>query len=314
MVSWRIRVSMAAIQPRMRMAFTAYHRPSTLEAALALLRAEPSLVLAGGTDLYPARAAAEAWMRPLAARPVLDITAIPGLDAITHGADGTRIGACVTWARLRDAETLPDAFDGLRAAARQVGGAQVQNRATLLGNLCNASPAADGVPPLLALGASIELTHAAGSTRRLPLEAFLLGNRRTDRAPDELATAILIPPQPAGARSGFRKLGARSHLVISIAMASGVIALEAGRITAARLALGACSAVAQRLPEAEGAILGQRADPAVLAMAILPQHLDRLTPIDDPRASAAYRRHAALVLLRRLIAGLAAPAATPCPA
>lgn len=288
------------------MAAAAYHRPSTLDAALALLRDEAPLILAGGTDLYPARAAAEAWMRPPPERPVLDITALPGLDRITQDAGQTRIGARVTWAAIRDTVHLPAAFDGLRAAARQVGGAQVQNRATLLGNLCNASPAADGVPPLLALDAAVELASAARGTRTLPLATFLLGNRRTARAPDELATAILVPPQPEAARGRFEKLGARSHLVISIAMAAGVIEVVAGRIAAVRLAIGACSPVAQRLPEAEAALLGQPADPQALALALRPDHLATLAPIDDVRATAAYRREAALVLLRRLVAWLVA--------
>lgn len=284
------------------MAASAYHRPDSLAAALAILRDATPLILAGGTDLYPAQAAAEAWMRPLPDRPVLDITAIPAMATL----EPTRIGARVTWAAIRDAAHLPAAFDGLRAAARQVGGAQVQNRATLLGNLCNASPAADGVPPLLALDARIELASAARGTRTLALAEFLRGNRSTARAPDELATALLIPPQPHHARGGFLKLGARSHLVISIAMAAGVIAVEAGRVVAARLAIGACAPVAQRLPEAEAALLGRPAEPAGLAAAILPRQLAPLAPIDDVRASAAYRREAALVLLRRLVAGLAA--------
>ena len=288
----------------------AYHRPQTLPAALALLSTAAPVVLAGGTDLYPARAAAGAWMRPAPERPVLDITAIPALRAIDHDATGTRIGAAVPWAAIRDATHLPPAFapafECLRAAARQVGGAQVQNRATLLGNLCNASPAADGVPPLLALGACVEIASAARGTRTLPLSAFILGNRRTALAPDELATAILLPPQPHAARGGFRKLGARSHLVISIAMAAGVIAMEGGRVTAAKLAIGACSPVAQRLLQAEAALLGQRAEPTALAAALLPRHLGPVAPIDDVRATADYRRHAALVLLRRLVAGLVA--------
>ncbi len=287
------------------MAASAYHRPSTLPDALALLRDAAPAILAGATDLYPARAAAEAWMRQGPERPILDITGIAALRGIAHGPEGTRIGAAVTWAEIRDAARLPPAFDGLRAAAREVGGAQVQNRATVLGNLCNASPAADGAPPLLALGACVEVASAARGTRTLPLAAFILGNRRTALAPDELATALLVPSQSPTARGGVLKLGARSHLVISIAMAAGVIDTRSGRVTAARLAVGACSPVAQRLLQAEAAILGQPADPEALAAAILPRHLGPLAPIDDVRATAAYRRHAALVLLRRLVAGLA---------
>jgi CO/xanthine dehydrogenase FAD-binding subunit len=290
------------------MAHPAYHRPDSLDAALALLRDEGPLVLAGGTDIYPARAAATAWMRPLPDRPVLDISALPGLRGIADAGEHWRLGALVTWAALRDAAWLPPCFDGLRAAAGQIGGVQVQNRATLLGNLCNASPAADGVPPLLTLGAVVELASAARGLRRLPLAAFVLGNRRTALAPDELATGLLIPKRPPDAtRGGFLKLGARSHLVISIAMVAAVLDSASGHVTQARLAVGACSAVAQRLLQAEAALIGLPLAGPALAAALHPRHLAPIDPIDDMRASADYRRTAALVLLRRLLAELAAP-------
>ncbi len=277
----------------------AYLRPLSLDAALAMLAATPGCQpLAGGTDVFPARAGAEVWLNR-DPRPLLDLSGVAALAGIGETPAGWRIGALATWAQLC-ATPLPAAFDGLKQAAHQVGGAQVQNRGTLVGNLCNASPAADGVPPLLTLGARVELTGPAGA-RTLPLANFLLGNRRTALGPGELATAILIPPPAANARSGFLKLGARSHLVISIAMAAGLFTMEAGIIRDARLAIGACAATAQRLPLAEAALLDAPPDPARL----LPGHLASLTPIDDVRASAAYRRHAALVLLRRLVERLA---------
>ena len=293
------------------MAAAAYRRPGTLAEALALLaEAGPArpLVLAGGTDLYPAQAAAEAWMRPEPPGAVLDITALPRLSAIEDRGDHHRIGALVTWAALRDAaDALPAWFEGLRAAAAQVGGAQVQNRGTVVGNLCNASPAADGMPPLLTLDAELELASEARGVRRLPLADFVLGNRRTALAPDELALALVVPKRAAGARGGFLKLGARRYLVISVAVAAGVVEAEGGRVAAARLALGACSPVAQRLPAAEAALAGMPVEPSALAAALRPEHLSPLSPIGDVRASAAYRQEAALVLLRRLVAQLAAP-------
>lgn len=287
-----------------------YRRPGTLAEALALLAAAPGehamppLLLAGGTDVYPARATAEAWLRHVP-RPVLDLSAIAGLSGIEDRADHHRIGAGATWAALRDAP-LPPWFDALRQAARQVGGVQVQARGTLLGNLCNASPAADGVPPLLALDAEVELASARG-TRRLKLADFILGNRRTALAPDEIATAILVPKPAGAARSGFLKLGARAFLVISIVMVAGVVEAESGCITRARLAIGACSEVAQRLPGLEAALAGLPL--AEAAAALRPEHLAGLAPIDDVRATAEYRRHAAGVLLRRLLAQLTAPEA-----
>ncbi len=277
----------------------AYLRPRSLDEALALLAATPGCqLLAGGTDVLPARAGAEVWLHA-DRRPLLDLSGITALAGIAETPDGWRIGALATWAQLC-ATPLPPAFDGLKQAARQVGGAQVQNRGTLLGNLCNASPAADGAPPLLALDARVELTGPAGA-RVLPLGEFLLGNRRTALAAGEIATALLLPRPPEGARGGFLKLGARSHLVISIAMVGGVLVLEEGVVRHARLAVGACAATAQRVPLAEAALLGAAPDPARL----LPDHLAALTPIDDVRASAAYRRHASLVLLQRLVESLA---------
>ncbi|MDN3564046.1 FAD binding domain-containing protein [Paeniroseomonas aquatica] len=284
---------------------TAYHRPGTLAEALALLAAAPAppLLLAGGTDVYPARAGAAAWGRAPDARAVLDLSAIAGLASIEDRGDHHRIGAGVTWAGLRDA-ALPAWFDGLRAAAGKVGGAQVQNRGTLLGNLCNASPAADGVPPLLALDATVELAGVRG-VRRLSLGAFILGNRRTALAADELAVALLVPKASAEAVAGFEKLGARAYLVISIVMVAAVLEAPGGRIARARLAVGACSEVAQRLPALEAALEGVA--PAEAAQVVQPAHLAGLAPIGDVRATADYRQEAAVVLLRRLLARLAAP-------
>jgi len=274
-----------------------YHRPRSLEEALALRAAREVAVLAGGTDVYPALAARRGWGDPTQPA-MLDISAIPGLAAIEEIAAGWRIGCLVTWTRLIHA-SLPPLFDGLKAAAREVGGAQVQNRGTLVGNLCTASPAGDGIPNLLALDARVELTSAA-SRRAVALADFLTGYRATALRRDEIVTALLVP-RLAEARSGFRKLGARRYLVISMVMAAGVIACADGRIRAARLAVGACSPVARRLPALEAALIGTRPGEALVHAA----HLADLAPIDDIRASAAYRREAALVALRDLLDAMA---------
>lgn len=279
---------------------TAYLRPRSLEEAIAIRAARDVAVIAGGTDIYPAHTARRAWGEPTH-KDVLDITAIPGLRAIEETETGWRIGCLVTWSALAEAP-LPALFDGLQRAARDVGGRQVQNRATLVGNLCTASPAGDGIPNLLALDAGVEIAGPQGA-RMVPLPDFLTGYRATALRADEIATALHVP-RLADARSHFEKLGARRYLVISIAMAAGVVATDAaGRITTARIALGACSAVAKRLPGLEAALRG-----VVLAEAPQvpqPDHLAALSPIDDVRASAAYRRAAALTLLRDLLRGLA---------
>ncbi len=273
-----------------------YARPARVAAALDLLARGAPTILAGGTDFYPARVA-----RPPAAA-VLDITGLRELRGIRARADHWRIGATTSWSDILSAR-LPRQFDGLKLAAREVGGAQIQNAGTVAGNLCNASPAADGVPALLALNARVELRSARG-VRQLPLQDFLLGPRRTALQPQELMTAVLVPRAAHAAASHFLKLGARKYLVISIAMASAVLEHRGGKIVDARIAVGACSPVALRLPALEATLRGKRFD-ATLGNLVQDAHLAALEPIADVRASGAYRRQAALELVRRLLREMA---------
>ena len=278
-----------------------YLRPADLPTALDALRSHSYIVLAGGTDHYPARVG-----KPLT-DDVLDLSALVELRGITEHPDHWRIGAMTTWTDVLEAAHLPPLFNGLRLAAREIGGVQIQNAGTLCGNLCNASPAADGVPPLMALGARVELRSAA-ATGTLALEDFILGPRHTALRPDQIMTAILVP-KPAGTAAGhFLKLGARRYLVIAIAMAAGVIELDDARIvTGARVAVGSCSPVARRLPALEAALLHRPADARLGAVADASQ-LAPLAPIDDVRASQEYRLDATLTLLRRLLDELGARA------
>ena len=276
-----------------------YLRPTRTEEALERLAAAPLTVLAGGTDHYPARVG-----RPLA-DDILDITALAALRGIRATDEGWRIGATTTWTRVIEAE-LPPLFDALKQAAREVGGVQIQNAGTVAGNLCNASPAADGVPALLALDARVELASTHG-TRRLALDEFILGPRRTARRADELLTAIVVPRPRNAARSRFLKLGARRYLVISIAMVAAVIEVERKRVAAARVAVGACSPVARRLPALEAALAGAPLD-ARLGERVHAEHLAPLAPLDDLRASAGYRGEAARVLVARCLSALGAQA------
>ena len=274
-----------------------YLQPSTLPDALTALAGSladlPLTVLAGGTDFYPGRVG-----RPTDV-PLLDITRVAGLAGIRREDGGWRIGATTTWREVIEAP-LPAAFDALKAAAREVGGMQIQNTGTVAGNLCNASPAADGVPPLLALRAEVELASST-STRRLPVDQFVLGSRKTARGPAELVTAIIVPDWPAGTRSAFVKLGTRKYLVISIAMVSAVIALDAaGNIGRCGVAVGACSAAAMRLGALEQRLVG--VPPATAINSISTADFSGLTPIDDVRGSAAYRIEAACVLVRQALA------------
>jgi len=281
-----------------------YRRAADLDDALELVAAGDWIPLAGGTDLYPAGVG-----HPVR-ESLLDLTGIDALRGITQatGADGApvlRIGAATTWTDIVRAP-LDSRFVALQQAAREIGGIQVQNRATVGGNLCNASPAADGVPALLALDARLELASRRGR-RRLAVDEFVLGNRRTALASDELLVAIELPIPSERARSGFLKLGHRRSLVISIAMAAVVVDFDAhDRLAHCAIAIGACSAAAVRLRrlEARLARTPRTALPQRLEALIGAETLAVLTPIDDVRGSAAYRRHAAVELVRRLVAEL----------
>lgn len=272
-----------------------YAVPSTVEEALDALASGEARILAGGTDVYPALGD-----RPLDVDTV-DISAIAALRGIARTDDGWRIGALATWTDLLRA-ALPPAFDGLKAAARELGSVQIQNVATVAGNLCNASPAADGVPPLLVLDAEVEIASAA-YTRIVPLAEFITGARRTDLRPGEMVTAVVVRQPPDGACSAFRKLGARRYLVISIAMVAVLVATDGdGRVAAARIAVGSCSPVARRLPALEAALPGMPLDAGLLAAAVKPEHLAPLAPIDDVRATAGYRLEAVAELVGRTLA------------
>jgi len=277
----------------------AYYRPASLDEALALRSEHDLQLLAGGTDVYPMRTTREAW-GDMSQKDVLDITAIPGLRAIEANDEGWRIGCLATWTDLI-AAGLPPAFDGLKRAAREVGGVQIQNRGTIVGNICNASPAADGTPCLMALDAMVEIA-SSGGTRMVPLAGFFDGYRSTVCRADEIVTAIIVPRLHDGARSHFLKLGARHYLVISIVMVAGVIVPDAqGRIADARISVGACSVVARRLTTLEDALRGAPIGPGLAEM-LIDEHLAAIEPIDDIRATAEYRRRAARSLVCALLA------------
>lgn len=276
---------------------TRYARPKTLDEALALLDEGAWRVVAGATDFYPALGS-----KPLQ-EDILDINGLAELRGLRESPGHIVIGARTSWTDIHSTE-LPPAFAALQQAAREIGAIQIQNVATVAGNLCNASPAADGVPPLMTLDAEVELRSQSGA-RTLPLDAFILGNRRTARLPNELVTAVLVPKASTVGRSAFVKLGARRYLVISIAMAAARVAFDLnGRIAQAAIAVGACSAVAQRLRKLEAALIDQPAGAVTEIAASI--SFDELAPIDDVRGSAGYRREAAReIVIRALLAATA---------
>lgn len=290
-------------------AVSAPRSPERIDDALDLIAGSGWLPIAGGTDVFPAHVGRSID------RSLLDLSRVAAMRGLERsverdGREWLRVGALETWSALRDAR-LPSGLQALPQAAAEVGGRQIQNQGTIGGNLCNASPAADGVPVLLALDAEVELRSRRGM-RRLPLEQFVLGNRRTALAADELLVAIHLPLGSDRARSQFLKLGHRRYLVISIAMVA--VALDRspdGRIDRCAIAVGACSAVAKRLPALEARLLGrtpteaERLTASLLGSVESDALLAPLSPIDDVRGTASYRLDAVRELIVRAV-GMAA--------
>jgi CO/xanthine dehydrogenase FAD-binding subunit len=272
-----------------------YLRPARVEEALAALAGRPLTVLAGGTDFYPARIG-RSWCEN-----ILDISRLNSLRSIARDGRTWRLGALTTWSDILRTP-LPRLFDGLKAAARELGGPQIQNAGTLAGNICNASPAADGVPVLLALAAAVELSSVHGR-RIVPLAEFIADKQRTVRRPDELVTALLVPAHGPRVRSSFVKLGARRYLVISIVMVAATVELDdADRVTGAAVAVGACTPVATRLPALEARLRGCVA--GALEDEVRDADLSGLSPLTDVRGTAAFRLDAAAQLIRRALRAL----------
>lgn len=270
-----------------------YLKPKTLSDAVNLLASSGGQILAGGTDFFPGLG------ERLPQGDVVDITGLQEIRGISQQDTYVRFGGLTTWTEVIRTP-LPPCFHALKEAAREIGSVQIQNRGTIAGNLCNASPAADGVPPLLALDAEVELVSSV-SQRRVPLSQFITGNRKTLRKTDEIVAAVLVPRGLENAASAFLKLGARKYLVISISMVAAILATDTlGRIAAARVAVGSCSAVARRLFELEADLIGRGADAQIGAL-VRPGHVSDLSPLNDVRATADYRRDASLTLVRRAL-------------
>ena len=267
-----------------------YFAPESLTEALDILAGGDVRLVAGGTDFYPALPAGGPRQS------LLDVTRVAGLRGVARTDGGWRIGAATRWSDIARAD-LPPVFDGLKAAAREVGSLQIQNAGTVAGNICNASPAADGMPPLLTLEAEVEVVGQTGA-RRVPLAAFVTGVRAVALEPGEMVVALHLPALPEGATGVFSKLGSRSYLVISIAMVAMVLRLDgAGRFDVARVAVGACSPVARRLSALERALVGT----APGAVEVTAEHLAGLAPIDDVRGSGAYRLEAVAEMIGRML-------------
>ncbi len=274
---------------------TRYAAPRSLEEAVELLKASngDARVLAGGTDLL-------VQMRTGLQRPqlIIDVKRIRELMAISLGEGGLRLGAAVSAAEIGEHRELVESYPGLAEAVALIGSTQIQGRASVGGNLCNASPAADAVPALLALGAEC-VVAGPGGQRTLAIEDFLLGPGRTALGAGELLVELRIGPRPPRSADAYLRFIPRSEMDIAVVGAGVDLTLDPdGRCSAARVALGAVAPTVIEVPEAAAALVGGAIDEAALERAGEAASA-ATSPIDDKRGTVAFRRKVAGVLTRR---------------
>src|SRR5437899_1099754 len=272
-----------------------YEAPESVEGAVALLSAATgeARVLAGGTDLL-------VQMRADVVEPdlIVDIKKIAETRAITEEKGGWRIGAAVTGAELKEHARLKKAWPGVVEAANLIGSTQVQGRATLGGNLCNGSPAADSVPALIAAGAVATLAGPQGA-RDLPVEDVMLGPRKLALRKGEFLVSFLLPPRPKGSSDAYLRFIPRTEMDIAVVGAGVSLTVDgAGTITAARVGLGAVAARVLLVAEAAQAIIGSRLDEAAQERLSAAARA-ACRPIDDKRGTTEFRIDVAGVLTRR---------------
>jgi carbon-monoxide dehydrogenase medium subunit len=272
-----------------------YEAPDSLEGAVALLASAQgeARVLAGGTDLL-------VQMRADILDPdlIVDIKKIAETRSVTQERGGWRIGAAVTGAELKEHAQLKKTWPGVVEAANLIGSTQVQGRATLGGNLCNGSPAADSVPALIAAGAVATLAGPRGK-RDLPVEDVMLGPRKLALQKGEIVASFLLPPRAARSSDAYLRFIPRTEMDIAVVGAGVSLTVDgAGIITAARVSLGAVAPRVLLVPEAAQAIMGSRLDAAAQ------ERLEAAAraacrPIDDKRGTTEFRIQVAGVLARR---------------
>lgn len=273
-----------------------FAEPRSLDEALGLIGDEVDrpILMSGGTNLL-----VDLRNRGKAAGRLAWLGHISELRRINVTRDRVVLGARTTITDLLRRSELETAGPSLVQSAKVFAGHMIRNAATVGGNICYGSPAADMVPPLLSLDAELTLVSPAGQ-RSMPLQEFLTGYKVTDRRPDEILTSIGWPLLPAGAANMFYKLGLRKGDAITVIGVAVTVAVENGRCSRARVALGAVAPTVLRAKEAERILEGERLTTAVIAEAA--RHAAQACrPIDDLRASADYRRHTAEVLVRRLV-------------
>ena len=272
-----------------------YEAPNSVEAAVKLLASEAGMarVLAGGTDLL-------VQLRSGRTEPdlVVDVKRIAAMKAITAEAGGFRIGAAVSGAEMGEHAALGKLWPGVVEAARLIGSTQVQGRATMVGNLCNASPAADSVPALVAASATARIVGPKGR-RDIPVEDVAVSPGKTSLAKGELIESVFLPARPAHSGDAYLRFIPRSEMDIAVVGAGVNVTLDAGGVCrAARVSLGAVAAKVLLVEEAARALIGTKIDEAALAK-LAAAASAACRPIDDKRGTKEFRIQVAGVLARR---------------
>lgn len=272
-----------------------YAKPNTATEAAQLLFAETGVtrVLAGGTDVLVQLKAG--MVEPAL---IVDIKHIPGIREISAEAGGFRIGAAVSGAELGEHADLCAMYPGVTEAAQLIGSKQVQGRCSMVGNLCNGSPAADAVPGLVAAGATVRIVGPNG-TRDVAVEQIPTGPGRISLTKGEIITSVFLPARAARSSDAYLRFIPRTEMDIAVASAGVSLTLDAaGTITAARVVLGAVAPTVVLVAAAAAAIIGTKLDDAALA-ALATAASAACKPIDDKRGTIEFRTKVAGVLARR---------------
>jgi carbon-monoxide dehydrogenase medium subunit len=273
----------------------AYTAPTTVEDAVRALAGASGMakILSGGTDLL-------VQLRSGRAKPglIVDVKRIPDISGIRDRDGGFEIGAATSGALIGEHAGLRKAWPGVVEAANLIGSTQVQGRATLAGNLCNASPAADSVPALIAARATC-VVAGSGGRREVPVESIVTGPGRTSLGRDEFIVAFRLPKRPPRESDAYLRFIPRTEMDIAVVGAGVSVTLDAGGVcTDARVVLGAVAPTAILVPDAAAALVGRKLDDATLDA--LDQAAQRACkPIDDKRGTIEYRTKVAGVMARR---------------
>lgn len=274
-----------------------YEAPRTLAEAIKLLsdHGQDARPLCGGTDII-------IQMRAGLRRPthLVDVKQVPELRELRYdAATGLRLGAAVPCVEVYENADVTRHYPGLAEAAHLIGSLQIQNRASVGGNLCNASPAADTTPALIALRAKARIAGPKGE-REVPVEEFCTAPGRTVLGPGELLVQLLIPPPAPRSSDAYLRLIPRNEMDIAIVGVGAAVTLDSDKVKAARVALAAVAPQPLFVPQAGEALAGKKLDDAAIDTAARAA-MDASSPIDDMRGTAEYRRHVVGVLTRRAL-------------